>query len=89
MEDKPNTLLVQEKIKKMVEHRKKLAKRDSSELTKRLKSNLVDPEYPLPENQEGPNKPQSSIRARRPATGRKPTETMNSITTSSSGNKEV
>lgn len=80
MDDNDRSALVQQRIKKMLENKKKGANnRESGELTKRLKSNLGEKVYG--EEEEDIPKPSSSVRMRRPTSAMKAAESAKTITT--------
>lgn len=68
MEESERNALVQQRIKKMLENKKK-NNRESGELTKRLKSNLGEKVYG--EEEDEIQKPSSSMKIRRPTSAMK------------------
>jgi hypothetical protein len=78
MDDNDRNVLVQQRIKKMLENKKRSNNRESGEITKRLKSNLGEKVYG--EEEEDLPKPNSSMRLRRPTSAMKPAESAKTIT---------
>ena len=77
MDDNERNANVQQRIKKMLENKKKNLQRESTEINKRLKSN-VNEKYPAPEEDDD-LKPNSTKRLRRPISAMKQAESSNSI----------
>jgi hypothetical protein len=77
---------VQQRIKKMLENKKRNLQRDSGD-TKRLKSGAADKNTGHEEEDEG--KPQSSLRMRRPVSAFKAAESTNSLTTATTIKPEI
>jgi len=86
MEESDKNTLIQQRIKKMLENKKRNQTRESGELTKRLKSNLGEKVTQGEDPDEEIIKPQSSMRLRRPASALKAGESTKTITTSSDKN---
>lgn len=76
MEEADKNTQVQQRIKKMLEQRRKSVNRESAELGKRLKSNFNDK---LNEDEEDRAKPQSSLRQRRPASALRAADSAKTI----------
>jgi hypothetical protein len=76
MEEADKNTQVQQRIKKMLEQRRKSVNRESAELGKRLKSNFNDK---LNDDEEDKAKPQSSLRQRRPASALRAADSAKTI----------
>jgi hypothetical protein len=77
MDDNDRSALVQQRIKKMLENKKK-SNRESGDLTKRLKSNLGD-KLTAEEEAEDMPKPSSSMRLRRPTSAMRAADSTKNI----------
>lgn len=86
MEEKSKTQLVQEKIKQMVQHRKRIVSKGTPSQAKRLKSNF-EAEDQGEEIME--TKPKSSISKRPQSSYRAKNAEVHSITTDSSNRNDI
>ncbi len=77
MDDNDRSALVQQRIKKMLENKKK-TNRESGDLTKRLKSNLGD-KLTAEEEPDDLPKPNSSMRLRRPTSAMRAADSTKNI----------